>query len=368
MAESQRAQESQASEDILGGEIGKVTTRQGFEKRLGSSAGADDPWYDGQAYQATIIDTPRNGTRLTEGDLGDLSDDEAAQIVRAELEWNIFCCAKDDPSTEGVVKIYDFPTQQNVTSQSKIAPVHCSIVDLSTQKKPPQTLRFASVSICDSILTTDRHIATSIGKTIWLALADEGITSVPDDFVSRHLWFDNTSVIVWSRDGIAIASKSQDASNKLESSMKELADFIRSADSIANSYDSEKALSEGRELLKRIIRLQLQASDPHNSALRRLMDATRIDAVVATVTSLNKEHFDEAEESKQSERDIRLQRILAWGTGIGLLFAWNQVEAISIKSCIIDWHPSIRFIIGLSIASFFVIRFIKHTKSISPKL
>jgi hypothetical protein len=346
----------------------KDTGRFGFENRLADSPCLQDPWFDGNNYQATIIVTPNFGTRLNEGVLSDLTDDEVALIVRQELEWNIFLPGQFENSNPNVVLIEDFSTRHDMNIQPEPCPIYLSIASLITNKKPPHTLRFASVLLNNDVSTSDCHIAESIGKTLWPALCDPGVTTVTNDFLAHHLFFDSESVTIWNQHGIAIASKSSEPAKDLNNSVSKLALIMRSSQDIESNNESKKVLSEGRDILKQIISLQLQASLPHNSALRNLMDATRIEPIVASVTALNKELFDEAEKIEQSRRDIRLQKILAWGTALSLLFAWNQVESISIKSLFgHNWLTAIRFAFGLIIASVFILLFIKSINDNSSK-
>ena len=373
--------------------------RHNFEARLAGSPCGKDPWFDGNNYQATIIDTPNFGTRLDAGVRSDLTNDKAAEIVRQELEWNIFINEDACRDKGRVVCIRDFPTSKDPNnaksgqsdgrdglptskhspisepSEDDPCPINLAIDELIYNQKPPQTLRLATVGLISGISTNDRHVAESIGKSIWPALADAGVTTVPDDFVSRHLWFDAASVVVWNRHGIAIASNSAEPAKALEKSLKQLATIVSSAETIAICSDHKGALTDGRKLLASIIQLQLQASAPHNTALRRLMDATRIDSVVTSVTALNKERFQEAQEEAQKRRDMGLQCILAVGTALGLFFAWNQVEQISfsgfaqniaaihgIPSSLVwigalphETHYVIRLFLGLAVAFVFIL-------------
>jgi len=75
----------------------------------------------------------------------------------------------------------------------------------------------------------------------------------------------------------------------------------------------------------------------------------------------------ERQEAEQKRRDQTLQLILAVGTAIGLLFSWNQVEALSLKEIYsgihADWSPILRFDIGVLIAILFVLIYVFRNRS-----
>lgn len=361
--------------------------RAGFEVRLAGSPCAQDPWFDGHNYQATIIDTPRAGTRLLPGVQADLSDDGIAQIVRQELEWNMFFSEEEltgattlaDPSK--VVRICNFSTCGDSRSSGQ-NPDRSYIADLVSLSNANNALRFASVGLCD-VETNSPTVAAAIGKTIWAAIAEEGVTTFPDDFLSRHLWFDSKSVIVWNRHGIAIASKDMATISSQKESLEKVATVIRSAGVIAKSSDPEAAFKEGRKLLETIIHLQIAATNPGNIILRRLMEATEINSIVESVTAINKERFEGKEQEAQEKRDMRLQAILAVGTAFGLLFAWNSMEAVSIKALhekLCHLYPVLgffspeagsiilaKFLAGILFAFFFAWLFLKNTGGKNPR-
>lgn len=392
----------QAAECRLARQEKPTPSRKEFEGRLAGEPCADDPWYDGENYQCTIIDTPRAGTRLGSlespdlstdnggndtqiraGVLSDLSDDEAARIVRQELEWNMFVAEEELPGAtksaapcrepSKVVCICDFPTCGD-TSSSRQNPDRYAIADLVSLSNAKNALRFASVGLqrgrsggpSDGVKTQSPQVAASIGKTLWAAISDERVTTFPDEFLSLHLWFDSSSVIVWNRHGIAIASKDMATISSQKESLEKVATVIRSAGAIAKSRDQGAAFDQGRELLKTTIHLQIAATNPSNITLRRLMEATEINSIVESVTAIT-----------QEKRDMRLQAILAVGTAIGLLFAWNSMEAVSVKALheklshlfpVLGFYSPeagtmilAKFIAGILLAFFFAWLFLKNT-------
>jgi hypothetical protein len=313
-----------------------TTAREKFEGRLSELPGADDPWFDGHNYGVTIIDTPKAGTQLKAGVLADLSDDEAAQIVRQELEWNIFIPEDLVPtsplvdSDSNVMCIWDFSTCVDRTP-STCGPTYTSIEGLVPLPNSNKALRFASVGLPEHVETASPVVAESIGKTLWAAIADEGVTTFPTDFQSSHLWFDSNSVTVWNRHGIAIASKEVATIQSQKQALQQIAGILRDAALIAKSTDPESAFQKGRELLESVIHLQIMATDPRNIVLRQLMEAMEIHFIVESVTAINRERFEAGEQAAQEKRDMSLQAILAVGTAIGLLISWNQMESLSFR-------------------------------------
>ena len=356
--------------------------RSGFEGRLTGTRGADDPWFDGHNFKATIIDTPRGGTQLKAGVLADLSDDEAAQLVRQELEWTFFVPEKALPNPqfahrpEEVVCILDFPTcgDADLTSSSPISTGIEGLVPLPNANK---ALRFASVGLPNHVETSSPIVAESIGKTLWAAIADEGVITFPTDFQERHLWFDSNSVTVWNRHGIAIASKEIATIKSQKKALQQIAGILRDAAVIAKSANPGSAFKKGRELLESVIHLQIIATDPRNIILRRLMQAIEIQFIVESVTAINRERFEANEQAAQERRDMRLQAILAVGTAIGLLISWNQMESVSFRALHV-WLGSLfpmlgsiqpeagpvvfgKFLVGILLAFFFGWLFLKNT-------
>ena len=77
--------------------------RPGFEARAGKTYAAlfDDPWFDGNSYESTIIATPGRGTAIAApgATAADLSDDPVSWIVQEELELAFF---------QGELKLWNF--------------------------------------------------------------------------------------------------------------------------------------------------------------------------------------------------------------------------------------------------------------------
>jgi len=68
--------------------------RPGYEARAGTAYSKyfDDPWFDGNNYEATILATPGRGTAISapSSAAADLGDDAVAAIVQEELELAFF--------------------------------------------------------------------------------------------------------------------------------------------------------------------------------------------------------------------------------------------------------------------------------------
>jgi hypothetical protein len=349
-----------------------------YNERLENCAGAKDPWFDGGNFLCTIIDTPNSGSELKEGTKRDLSDDEVTEIVREKIEYNIY--KSDDDESIPKVRIVLFPitfnNHENNNSKNKY---YVKLNDLIKLPMDPGKLRLAAVKLKseDYIETSAPAVAESIGKSLWPAIADSGVTTVPADFAVRHLWFDNQSVMVWNRHGIAIASKDCEFVKHQYKLLSRVAEMFRLSEGLAekppeeaSEYADPCSIKNGTKILQEIIKLKVAAANPRNTVIRRLMDATEISSIIQAATSLHQEHLQRKIDQQQKTRDTHLQMILAIGTALGLLFAWNQVESLSIKfltetfgfGLAPDWGSVTRLGLGLLLAVAFVLWFFYISK------
>jgi len=165
---------------------GKI--RDGFEGRAPhAETHFLDPWFDGSNYACTIVVSPGNGAvLLPEGSARNLGDDGAAAIVSHYLELSPYA---------GPYTAVDYPPGTPRISSLD----HFAIL-------PPNSFRFVSVPLVDSVTAIGPGLAPRIGNKLWQWLHGDPSSSVPTDFDSRHLWWSQSCVGVWSRKGMAIAA------------------------------------------------------------------------------------------------------------------------------------------------------------------
>lgn len=258
-----------------------------------------DPWYDGNAYAATIVDTPWGGTRLKDSDgerWAGKQPDTVEFIVREHLELAWFHPARE-------VAIHDIPTDGRdakvKTTWSLGAP---SLPSLNSS-----ALRFASIELAPGVSAQVRSIAGQIGRQLWLVIEEPGVSTVPTDFDERHCLTLSHAIIVWNRRGLVVAwcdELGRAQMNELSSGMEELAAisqethaFLRAANGRLagvpernggdTSHPTTEHIQSGERLLQKVVRFKLRATRPEAHFFRLFLGATRYDEVIASAHSIS---------------------------------------------------------------------------------
>jgi hypothetical protein len=230
--ERQKRSDNEEKRNTLKLEIGAAgvsSDRIGFE---GRKAGPD-PWFDGNNYRATIVVTPARGTTIGQrkedhdwlGLMGDLSDDAVVKIVRDELEYGWFG-GKTANAT-----VIDVPTTRRGKEQED--PV--KIIEAQKRELKEHFLRFVSAELKGNPDLTSLVVATHIGRTIGPFLEHAGVGTLPEDFERRHLLVYPDRVIVWNRNGIAIAyiaEGTQEMPDQLRKVVVQLAEVLKKLDEL----------------------------------------------------------------------------------------------------------------------------------------
>jgi len=341
----------QAAEMKARDDLNPVESRSGFGPR---EVGID-PWFDGNTYRATIVDTPDRGTQI-EPKLKiapDLSDDRVATLVERELEYAPFGVARGRSGSHMRVLVKDYSTGAEQGNENRHKQVQVS--DATSLSLPDDTLRFVAVPLHEVDLSL-RIVAEEIGRKIWPFLEDAGIRTVPTDFLERHLISHPHYVAVWSRVGIVVAykEKGEGLASRVDADLKALAEILRDLHTRIDGDDertARKRLQDTVALKKRVVGLKIEAATPQMLPLRRLLESRKFEAVLSSLQSLDQEEFHKQErrrEREQKRRDFRLQAALAGVAILGLILAWNQVEVLSLKSWT-AWEgpPLIRLVLGI---------------------
>ncbi len=298
---------------------------------IGREVGAD-PWYDGNAYRATIIDTPRSGSRLESGTASDLTDDPVARIVQEELEDQVFetpVCWKDletsnptpDPEPLTVSQLGD-PSLFTATP----------VTELEGLSLQAGTFRMAAVRLSEGSDLLQASFSLQIAKRLWAVLEPAGVSSVPADFATRHVVRRPDHLIAWSRHGMVIGflASAEKRVNQLFASLQEYAWLISAMHRLVEDVGAEVSLGvenlderrrTGHQLLRLVTKLKLAVAAPDGVALRRLFEDTRFEEVAEMLNHINDQMFADQER----RRDEDLQIILGVGASIAILVSLCQI-------------------------------------------
>lgn len=318
-----QAAELRAREKTGDPRLNENTTRKDF---AGREAGAD-PWYDGNAFEATILDTPRRGSALPAGRQSDLSDDPVAQIVRECLEYSWF--------KKRVAKCQDFPADPQAAT-SMHAPHEIDLTRAIDQEPPLECLRFCGIEVLESIDLLRAQSADQIGRLLWPVLERKAVATVPGDFVRRHLIIDRDSAMVWNRRGIAIAFKGEAGaaqSRQLESTVKKMAGVRLEVKQILEAGDStpnEDALVRSEQLARSLAEIRLDSAQPERTALRRFFEANHFDDVLAIARSLHQQAVERARREREMAATGRMDENLHTIAHVQTMVEWIEIFLVSV--------------------------------------
>jgi hypothetical protein len=292
-----------------------LTCREGYE---GRAAGQDqalfhDPWFDGNNYNCTIIPSPAAGSRLAEGEAGDLSDDRPAAIVQRELEYSIFA---------PTARIEEFAIQPG---QNDKPVVDRAMFDEELKPVAPGYWRFGAVQLKPDVDLAAGPMAEQIGQVLWHALEPDAGPSLPADFVHRHLMRGLDWVGVWSRRGIMVAFKEPAAGRVRDfwRLMAELSALAREIDIYTRPLTDSSAafletvLTSGEKLLRGVADFQRQLSLLDHRLIERFFEALRMDAVLASVHEVHRAMAERAQRKFANELE-RQQVEISQGIHEGL--------------------------------------------------
>lgn len=329
------------------------TARPGFEKRLADTPGCDDPWYDGMNYEATIIDTPNGGTRISGGTSPDLSDDGVFKVVARLLDSGIYgFCRCGEPI--GVIE--DFPTHitgrntrsgENINAESApdsqfpdlgedndfraklqaldavndkhgcsecVLRPNCTTLDAAVSLNTNDgALRFTAVPI-RSVDMNNAAIVRQVARRIWSFIEMANVRTVPTDFVENHVYHSADAILVWNRRGIVVAysgSRGMDYAIELRglvrrfaSAAKETGELL-SPSKIGDAHVGNDP-DHTQNLMRTLAQLRLEIVPPHRRPFGKLVEACNLDDIVHALHALNQQAAREEEE----KRDKKFERWL----------------------------------------------------------
>jgi hypothetical protein len=176
--------------------------RKGYEGRAATSqykALFDDPWFDGQNYQCTIIATPNRGTVIgPPGSRSDLVDDPIAEIVRRELEFSMYT-SKVELSDQSAK-----PAKEGLAAST--IDLHQPGRTVQVAGVPEGYFRFGSVELENNLDLYNDTLALQIGAMLWGLLQPEENDRTPPN-LREHLFQQGDMLGVWSRRGVVVAYK-----------------------------------------------------------------------------------------------------------------------------------------------------------------
>jgi hypothetical protein len=302
-----------------------------------------DPWYDGNAYDATIIDTPRQGTRLKSDGGSDLRSHQpntVEAVLASSLErfWveslERPLMVKDLACSEAAKPVYSSEAQLELKELADIQP-------------GDDCLRFASLELDEAINPLDPLDASNIGRTLWPVLEERGIKTVPADFESRHLVRVPAGLVIWNRRGVAVAWRRGDPPNGpdglavckiLRNQLDNLASLTCDVEKYVNAVSSSETghtagtaptnptgyeavdrsevvdqhgiddrrgqrLDEGRVLVVQVARLRIEAARPEGRVLRGLIETSRFSDIAASLHNLHQQTILTAS-ALEAERNV----------------------------------------------------------------
>jgi len=327
--------------------------------------GLNDPWYDGNAYSASIIDTPNRGSILSKD--GEVGEDEDAVMHRVG-RW-ISRSFYQSPEASGFFYRWS-ELSDRVERVALRAHLGCglpSVVGVDDTKQ----LIFAQVMLNPHLTMSGPGFAQSsrqIGEALWRILARQSY-GVPVDFEERHLIRGDGWVAVWNRRGVAVAAKDTSLIEVIREDIARIAEILHSialqinAPKPSGSLDEREAqaearLNRSRQTLKQLTELECKSRTEAGRSLRLLLDAVAVSSLARQVDVLNNterdelatlrddqdkkrdqmhEEHDRIREDQEKRRDNLLATVLAMGTALSLGIAILQTDWTKAGDMILVW-------------------------------
>lgn len=329
-----------------------------------------DPWFDGNNFEATIIDTPNEGTSLKPGTSVDLSDTTAGTveaIVRQALEFGWYL-------NRAQTEIWDYPADDD-SQESKYAQVSLP------QAPCPQAgmFRFALVELDEETATDDPKFAVQLARDLWPLLQEEPTGATQVEPAAEHVVAGLHEVTVWNRNGVVAASRGKIGRTQMEAlhesfrRMAELQQGINrllqlekggSGDSTDKSGGSDLfRLREGANLSRLVTALELEAAKPEGLALQRFLASTRFQNVLRSLHSLNESAASEAHARTLQEAADEVGNNVAVMKSMQTKVEYVEIFLIGIYSIYLvnylgealefnHWYRALCLVLGPVIASF----------------
>lgn len=247
-----------------------------------------DPWYDGGAYQCTILDTCNQGTALKSGTsagLEEMSPDAVEGILKLELEFAWYetgdVTGVDAPLTEG-----------DPVRWGPVKVWGCGHSEVSASN-----LRFAQVALDAGLDPLHESLGIQIGRQLWTFLETPGVGSVPADFQTRHLVRTAHAITVWNRGGLVVGYRDdagRRAAHRIREAVLEIADLSKGmavllGDNSAPEQSDAAAASLQRSdlLIRKVARLKHLTTGSDGRVIREFLTAVGFDSLIDGLHNLN---------------------------------------------------------------------------------
>jgi hypothetical protein len=283
---------------------GKRTCREQYCGRAGQFGPFfDDPWFGGDNYAATIVDTPNRGTMIDgAGVLSDLTDDQVVRLVERELEWSWV--------TSELVAT-DFPAVARST-----APVTTEVDLTDGTKDLPACrdghFRFAAIHLADGVDLQHVQLAEQIAVVLSSLLATVPHSCSERDPGAPTLVAHDDWLATWNQRGIVMAFKAsaERTASAFKELMSEMAGLARGLEQLvhgttARPSELERRAVEAEALVRRAARLKHRLTFAENQVPRQFFDALRLDQLLASIREINLVAMRRLEE-KQTVSNIRI--------------------------------------------------------------
>jgi len=279
--------------------------RLGFEGRAGKhKALFDDPWFDGNNYECTIVATPNRGTFIgSPGERGDMLDDPVVAVVRSELEHSIY-------ASDRKITVVDLAASREHKDGT---PGSYEIGEPAGALPEPaeRYFRFAKVMLDGGVDILAGRMAEQIGETLWRVLHPDFGAGTPTDFIPRHLLVSRDWVGVWSRRGVVVAFKptAEKKAKAMEDRFRDLVSLARSVEGFieSGSRPVNETVVEGDQLTRAAARVSHELALPENRILSRFFEALGLREVLAALRDLN---LAAAERSRRDELDRQTRELI----------------------------------------------------------
>ncbi|MEQ1839089.1 MAG: hypothetical protein ABL994_01660 [Verrucomicrobiales bacterium] len=288
-----RLQEAAFQAERISTNFSEEATRWDFKgRRVGP-----DPWYDGNAYAATIIDTPNQGTGLASAQTDGLTPRQqhsrnpggiptVEDILRRELESSWF----KDPSE--LSEIVDFPCYKTSDcTLEQVAYRNHSVWKTTRIRVTANSLRYSDIELNRSgVEPYDAALAHQIGQLLWGVIEVEGIETVPTDFDSRHLVQTAHNIVVWNRRGAVVGWFGEEGkayADQIRQWLKKIATIRMEVQELLKSGETTLRFEKSDQLLKDVVELRYDAAQPSGRVLRTLIEATSFEGLITSLYEWN---------------------------------------------------------------------------------
>jgi len=283
--------------------------------------GLFDPWYDGNAYSGTILDTPNRGVQPSEGG----QDDPIFKLVRqwvarsyynpaARPERISFSIQNEGRSVVARERLDADKFREEAHISLKDACLHLGLLDLNP-----------SLKIDDD---QSGPISAQIGHDLWRLISSHQ-QGFPPDFEENHLLSDRDWIAVWNRRGIAVAMVRKPGALGLESELKATLQSLAEVMLIIKQKPSKSGeiaswLARVRTAQENLIQIEAANFRGENRILRSFLEAVNLSEISARVADLAESYRDEEE----ADRERLIGDVLAVASIAGLVLAYFQVEGV----------------------------------------